>query len=168
MDEKKDLIYAGLAVINKLLLDKINIDKIIMFSDSESYAIIKNVAKQFLLRELKISRIGIIDLSNEVNKRKFKPSTLRKFLLYYNPNKTDLSLYPASTKEEKLMEKLNDNIFYENKLNMFEGKKKLPSVISQIKRYISVNQNIIQLHPDLHNSIIHYENVDTIKGEIQI
>ncbi len=168
VDEAKDMIYAGLATVNLLLEKGISLDKIVLFSDSESYTIIKNVVRQFFLEELKVNRFGIIDLSLEHNKRKFKPTNLRKSLLYFNPNQVDLALYSATTKEEKLTQCLNESIFYDNKPELFKKSDNNPSVMKKLKEYIQLNQECLKKNSELRNPDSLTVKIDTVKGEIQV
>lgn len=167
IDEKKDMIYAGLATINKLLQEHIALDRILLVSDSESYSIIKNITKQFLLRDLKINRVGVIDLTLEHNRKKFKPTSARKLLLYYNPNNAELALNTPHSKEEKIMEKFNEHLFYTKHPKLFEGSKNSPSLAKQIKNFIVSNQTFLRKHHEYQNPDQIRENIDIIKGEVQ-
>lgn len=168
VNEKRDMIYAGLATINQLLNDGINLNKIFLISDSESYSIIKNVAKQFLLRDMKVNRMGVIDTTIEHNNhRKFKPTSIRKLLLYYHPNSTELALHKATTKEEKVMESFNNKVFFSTSPKFFEGTTKSPSYIKLLKEYIEAAQQFLQDSDNYFHSRRGKENIEIIIGEIQ-
>ena len=167
VDEKKDMIYAGLTVINKLVAEGISLDRIILLSDSESYLIVKNIAKQFLLRDYQISRFGVIDLSLEHNSRKFKPTSVRKLLLYYNPNNVDLALSKDTLKGEKFMSEFNSKIFYHDLPNFFRGSKHGQSMLKLLKLFIEKNQSFLKNNTDYQNPDNISVKFDVIMGEIQ-
>ncbi|MEQ9115569.1 MAG: ankyrin repeat domain-containing protein [Rickettsiales bacterium] len=167
VDEKKDMIYAGLSTINRLISEGICLDRIILLSDSESYSIVKNVARQFLLKDYQISRFGVIDLSLEHNSRKFKPTSVRKLLLYFNPNNVDLALSKDNTKSEKFMSNFNTEIFYTTPPDFFKGSSKCYSILNLLKRFMIQNQTFLKKNHESQNPSKISTKFDVIVGEIQ-
>lgn len=126
---KFDLVYAGIAAVNKLLDDNIHPDKIFIQCDSESYKIVKIVVSQFAKRGVALSEIIVAASSFDAQSVE---NNHRCLLIHPQTYKAK-----PSTKYDRAF-----NGFFKHLVKCFKG-----SIVQrlQLSTEISKNYTVIQL-----------------------
>jgi hypothetical protein len=159
---KFDLIYAGIAAVNKLLDDSIHPDKIFIHSDGASYKLVKFVVAQFAKRGIALSEIIIA--GSEFDGTLIENNS-RCLLICPQMNKIkQFGKYEGIFKEfSKHLSKVFKNNMT-NRLHLSTELSKNYSVMQLIALFIKSNQLFLKENLKLRNPNLPSDKVDNIIG----
>jgi hypothetical protein len=161
---KFDLIYAGIAAVNKLLDDNIHPDKIFIQCDSKSYGITKFVVSQFAKRGVVLSEIIIADSDFDYS---IIENNHRCLLVHPQTSKTTQSTkYEGAFKE---FFKHLSKVFKSNMTQPLQFSTELSknyTVMQLIALFIKCNQVFLKDNTKSRNPSLPNDKVDNIIGII--
>jgi hypothetical protein len=157
-----DMIYAGIAAVNKLLDDNIHPDKIFIQSDGASHSIVKFVISQFAKRGIALSEIIIANSDFDISTLE---NNHRCLLIHPNTHKAKASTkYDGALKE--FFKHLN-KIFKADMTSRLQFNTEISqnyTVIQLIALFIKCNQVFLKENIKSRNPNLPNDKVDNIIG----